>query len=313
MSFALRQDESIPKGVRRAVGKQLKNAAANLNPGRDSIDERIHSVRKSLKRVRSVVRLVRFSIGEPAYRHENEAFRDAARPLSEVRDAKVLIEAVDKLEKLSRRENKEALFRPVRKMLQKRQRDVRDKLLEKKNTLSDAAEAVEKGIGRLKDWTDFPANEKHISKGIKQVYRSGRKALEEVKAEPSVETLHEWRKQTKYLRHQLELLAPGWPKVVSELITQAVEIGDLLGEDHDLAVLCSILKHDSNLSTASDEVFEMIEHRRSKLQADAVPKGESLFRERPADFVGRLMAYWKGKEKWPKRQRKLMKRSEAAV
>jgi hypothetical protein len=81
MSFALRQDESIPKGVRRAVGKQLKNAAANLKPGRDSIDERIHSVRKSLKRVRAVVRLVRFSIGEPAYSHENEAFRDAARHL----------------------------------------------------------------------------------------------------------------------------------------------------------------------------------------------------------------------------------------
>src|SRR5262245_66607425 len=98
MAFAFRQDELIPKGVRRVVRKQLDNAADELNGSdRESVDERIHAVRKHFKRVRAVVRLVRFSIGDAAYRHENEAFRDAARPFSEVRDAKVLIETLDKL------------------------------------------------------------------------------------------------------------------------------------------------------------------------------------------------------------------------
>ena len=55
------------------------------------------------------------------------------------------------------------------------------------------------------------------SKGVKRVYRQGRKAFDQVKAEATVENLHEWRKQVKYLRHQLELLAPTWPKVVGEL------------------------------------------------------------------------------------------------
>jgi CHAD domain-containing protein len=312
MAFAFRQDESIPKGVRRVVRKQLENAAAELDESaRESVDERIHSVRKSFKRVRAVVRLVRFSISDSAYRHENESFRDAARPLSEVRDAKVLIESLDKLEKLSRREDKAALFRPARKTLEKRQREVRQRILAEKRTFSDTASAIEKASKRLRQWSDFSGDWKEIAKGIKQVYRSGRKALDEVKANPSVENLHEWRKQAKYLRHQLELLAHSWPKVVGKLAAQAEEIGEILGEDHDLAVLYSILSDDSKQS--SDDLSELIKHRRETLQAEAIPKGELLYRERPGEFAARLTDYWNGAEKWPKRQRKAKKRASVTV
>lgn len=36
---------------------------------------------------------------------------------------------------------------------------------------------------------------------------------------------------------------------------------------------------------------------------------ETPFRERPAEFVGRLKAYWSGSEKWPERQRKAKRRA----
>jgi CHAD domain-containing protein len=230
-----------------------------------------------------------------------------------VRDAKVLIEALDKLEKLSRREDKAALFHSARTTLEQRQSQVRDRNLVEKNTFSDTANAIDKATKRLRDWSDFSADWKDIAKGIKQVYRSGRKAFDEVKANSSIENLHEWRKQAKYLRHQLELLAPSWPKVVGKLAAQAEELGEILGEDHDLAVLNSILNHDSKQSSSSDDLCELIEHRREKLQADAIPKGELLYRERPGGFVGRLKAYWNESEKWPKRQRSAKKRAVAVV
>jgi CHAD domain-containing protein len=69
------------------------------------------------------------------------------------------------------------------------------------------------------------------------VYRRAGDAHEEAIADPTVEKLHEWRKQAKYLRYQLEILTPIWPERMEELAREADRIGDLLGDDHDLAVL----------------------------------------------------------------------------
>ena len=111
MSFELKQGESLRKGVRRIVRKQLECAQDALeDSGRESLDERIHSARKSFKRVRAVLRLVRYAVGRSAYEFENEAFRDAGRPLSEVRDAKILIEALKSLEKRRRTATAKAAF-----------------------------------------------------------------------------------------------------------------------------------------------------------------------------------------------------------
>jgi len=97
VSFEFHQDESIPDNIRRILRKQLESALESLRGGEsDSVDEHVHAARKNFKRVRAVVRLVRYAIGESTYRFVNDSIRDAGRPLSEVRDAKVLVEALDK-------------------------------------------------------------------------------------------------------------------------------------------------------------------------------------------------------------------------
>jgi hypothetical protein len=44
-----------------------------------------------------LLRLVRPAVGEKIYRSENVCFRDAGRPLTEVRDVKIFIETLDGL------------------------------------------------------------------------------------------------------------------------------------------------------------------------------------------------------------------------
>ena len=45
-----------------------------------------------------------------------------------------------------------------------------------------------------------------VCRGLKQVYRQGYRAFDAARSEPSTEYLHEWRKQAKYLWHQVQLL-----------------------------------------------------------------------------------------------------------
>ncbi len=74
--------------------KRWRSPAAKGDP-----TEAVHDVRKGFKKVRAALRLAREELGDETYRAENYAFRDAARPLTEVRDAQMLVETFDKLTK----------------------------------------------------------------------------------------------------------------------------------------------------------------------------------------------------------------------
>src|SRR5262245_25721620 len=118
MSFQLQPEHSLRKSLRRIARSQmdavLKELTAGANGPRDEV---VHEVRKSFKKVRAVLRLVRPVIGEKCYRRENTCFRDAARPLTEVRDARILIETLDALVEHFREHIAGRSFTGVRKAL----------------------------------------------------------------------------------------------------------------------------------------------------------------------------------------------------
>src|SRR5207247_1571238 len=86
------------KGVARIARREMDTALEQLSEAPDGPgDEAVHEARKCFKKIRAVLRLVRPEIGEVVYERENTWFRDAGRPLTEVRDAKILVESLDKL------------------------------------------------------------------------------------------------------------------------------------------------------------------------------------------------------------------------
>src|SRR5262245_27495457 len=150
MSFELRSEEPLRKGVRRIVRKQLENALDQLTGvTRGPRDDAVHEARKCFKKVRAVLRLVRPAIGEKTYRAENTCFRDAARPLTEVRDAKILIETLDGLVEHFHEHIAGRSFGDVRNALQANLRAVRRRVLDEQNAFAVAAEAVRKACARV--------------------------------------------------------------------------------------------------------------------------------------------------------------------
>ncbi len=94
-----RQDNDALPTLSTVLDELLHHIATALAALRahKASDERIHQARKQLKRARANLRLLRDAIGKRAYARENAALRDAARPLSGVRDAMVLIQTLDRL------------------------------------------------------------------------------------------------------------------------------------------------------------------------------------------------------------------------
>src|SRR5438876_6446677 len=150
MAFQLEATESVRKGVKRIVAKQLDNALQEL--GAPNRDEVVHEIRKRFKRIRAVLRLVRDELGDKVYRQENGCFRDAAQPLIEVRDALVLIEALDKLADAAGGHKAAGTFRRVRQILQSDLQTVRQRVLDEEDAFAHVHKLVEGARARLRRW-----------------------------------------------------------------------------------------------------------------------------------------------------------------
>src|ERR1700730_254363 len=99
MAYQLSSEESVPEGLRRMFREEFKSAVDQLKTKNGAKrDEAIHEARKSIKKIRGVLRLVQPELGG-VFRFENRRLRDAGRKLSAFRDAGSVIEVFDNLKR----------------------------------------------------------------------------------------------------------------------------------------------------------------------------------------------------------------------
>src|SRR5687768_16074016 len=96
-AFKLKKKESERKGIRRVAHGRTEDAVELLRDEEADPVEAVHEARKDMKKLRATLKLVRPVLGDETYRRENGRFRDAARALSDVRDAQVRAQTLDAL------------------------------------------------------------------------------------------------------------------------------------------------------------------------------------------------------------------------
>ncbi len=112
--------------------------------------------------------------------------------------------------------------------------------------------------------------------------------------DPSVEALHAWRKRVKELRYAAETLDRGGRrcKPVRRVARRASRLGEMLGEEHDLALLEARVRERPRTFAGERKVrkrlLRLIASRRRKLRKRALREGERLYRRPPRRFVRRL-------------------------
>ena len=201
----------------RNVKRQIKKALDRLGAESESHqrdaskDEAApRDVRKRFKKVRAALRLVREDLGEDIYRKENWCFRDAGRLLREVRDAEVLVEAVDKLALQQAAEAVErGAFAKIRETLFAN-RPGSDPPRNRGRSIRCGGRSRHRALARLPDWRIERDGWAGLEGGLRRTYQIGHRALALAAANASTENLHEWRKQARHLWGQLQLLEAAW-------------------------------------------------------------------------------------------------------
>jgi CYTH domain-containing protein/CHAD domain-containing protein len=288
MAYRLTPDAPLGTDLRLIALECLDEAIERLEAlsgaDVDAIETAVHETRKRCKETRGLARLIRPALGD-GFDSVNAEVRDAARELSGLRDSHALLGTID---------------------------DLRDDLSEKKAARLDAVrtrqfgiveataagltaddERITRAVGRLRaaramvDTWDLPDDVATLS-GLDRTYSDGRAALKSALKKSDDESVHEWRKRVKDLWYQVRLLD-------ADDAEQLDELSDLLGDDHDLAVLVADLDDAGDVldDRTIRRATRLARDRQADLRLKAFKLGRKVYDEDPQAFVARLVGPWR--------------------
>jgi CHAD domain-containing protein len=148
MSYRLRK-KSLARQVRRVAREELEGTLKELLTVNDQArSTAVHEARKHLKKVRTLIRLLRPATGEAFYKDENAAMRKAAQRMSSIRDSHVRVQTIKKPIAKSGKHRAPAAFARIEAAMDARLRQVIEES-EKEDWSKQAAVDIERPLGSL--------------------------------------------------------------------------------------------------------------------------------------------------------------------
>ena len=288
MSYRIEKNEALADALGRIAAEEIALALAELR--RPSRAQAMHNTRKSLKRLRSLLRSLRVAFPKNLFRRENRRLAAAGRKIAPLRDVHAQLQTLDKLG---------AAAGPAAKTAERYLRRREDAFMRKIPALHRAVrQMLSASRETLSSWPMDQATPARLAAGLKRIYKRGRTALKTARRKPAPEALHEWRKQAKTLGHGLALIEPLGPKKTGAMIHHTGQLCQALGDDHDLFLVLQALRQEDAAHPARDyhRLSNIISARRARLQKRAFQLGKKIFGEKPGAFERRL-------EGWLCRQR----------
>jgi CHAD domain-containing protein len=290
MRFELAKDVSPAEGIVDVYRALLDYAHECLVTRDADLNTAVHEVRKTVKKLRAVLLIVKPVLDKTAFKTADRAVRDFGRRLGGARDSAVLQASFNGLVEYYAPFLSVEDMQPIRENLESQYQLAMETFVASIDIHSLEEELEE--LRRRLDTLDLSGFSRHmLLASVRRTYRSGRRALQALHDEPSTENSHEFRRQAKYLWYQLRLLHKWSPAVLKPVVTNLDELGELLGQDHDLAILSDTLKTHPEISCnpiRAELVNGLAETRRIALLSAGLRIADGVYADKPASFINRL-------------------------
>ena len=292
MAFRIKPDESIAKGLRRLARRELAAASKRVRKADPADSAAIHEARKSVKKVRALLDVME-NDGAHGVSGGEKHLRRANRTLSGLRDATAMIETFDQIVREHRTLLPPAVSATVRHRLDSHKREVeRDA---KGGPWRDVRREVRRTEGRADRWRPSHAEFGALAPGLHASHRRGRQAMQRALRKEKADDFHEWRKQIKTLRYGLQLIEDRGLGIQHD--AEALDRAQtLLGDDHNVEILCEYLSEMSSRSQHSKEL-ERFREAASRYQATlrrrAVRAARRIYSPGSKAYVTRVKQIWK--------------------
>ena len=269
-----------PAALKAEAKSQLRALSQELAPDAPEAlaPARVHGARRRIKRLRSLLRLLRKAMGEHAFERANAQLKRAADSLADQRRADALLAAS---RRLGSRKQAHALQAVAEANKQEHAGDLSgpDGLKTARRAVTEAARAVSSSRLELR-------SPLAIADGLIGHYRRARKELGKSLKTQEAEALHVARKKIIDHLHHIELLKPNLPSLDAKRLKRLDELREALGDLNDLDEQQQLAAARQVALPGKDA--RAIEKRRERLLQKAEQGMKLLFKEKPKAFARRM-------------------------
>ncbi|MFM2355316.1 MAG: hypothetical protein RLZZ528_1052 [Pseudomonadota bacterium] len=285
MEFCFKRSDRSVEGAARRVAQELaSDALATLKSDDIPLDIAVHEARKTVKKIRAVLRLVRGDMKSAG--QDMGLLRHAAAAVSPLRAAAVRLATLDRLA-ATLPDGPDGL-EPLRRPLEAADRAARDpKALAR--ALSGYSAHIRDIRRRSTGWTLAHKGFGAIEPGIRQTWDRARAALATARDPAEIEALHELRKRIKDHWYQARLLVRMNPAGLTPHAERIGALGEALGSIHDIDDLLSCL----GAEAPADRLVSAARDQRADLYARALPEAEAILGTNTDDLAAGWRAAWK--------------------
>ncbi|MER8364977.1 CHAD domain-containing protein [Mesorhizobium sp. M1348] len=292
MSFRIDPRTSLTGEVRRILADEIGKAIDHLNAARDRPEQGLHKCRKRLKNVRALLRLVR-SGDETFCVTENQCYRQVAALLAGPREATALVETIDRLAASFPEQIAGGGLDAVRDRLVARQHELHGGAgLDA--AIGAAIAACEEGVARI-DKLALPDQPEQaadvLAEGARTTLRRARKALDKAASRGEADDFHDLRKAAKTHGMHLSLLGRLWPTPIKARRKAVDELGERLGELHDVFVMRALLDAEDQPLGPPEEtrlLAKLLKRSEKSLKKTCLAEAAGLFGDSPKRSTRKL-------------------------
>ncbi|PAQ05530.1 CHAD domain-containing protein [Mesorhizobium temperatum] len=292
MSYRIDPRLPLTGEVRRILAEEIGKALVQLDAAHDRPEQALHKCRKRLKNVRALLRLVR-SGDETFCGTENQCYRQVAALLAGPREATALVETIDRLAASFSEQSAGGGLDAVRDTLVARQHELHGRA-GLGAVIAAAIAACEEGISRI-DTLALPDQPEQaadvLAEGARITLRRARKALDKAGSRGEADDFHDLRKAAKTHGMHLSLLGRLWPTPIKARRKAVDELGEKLGELHDVFVLRTLLDADDRPLGSPQEtrlLSKLLKRSEKSLKKTCLAAAADLFGDSPRRSTRKL-------------------------
>ena len=293
----IREREGFKTGILR-LSDEMHEECAHFIMAQSRQHISVHEFRKNIKKIRSILRLVRDEIGRDKYREMNGYYREVANELAALRDDTSQVELLENMRRqVDNARVRTVISRAVGQVKRKRKKEFASFYKKKLHLkVRDEMFSLKEKVHEL-EFEGHP--EFFLLMSLKRVHQRARSAMEITDYVRNDEMYHYLRKQVKYLMYLMMIINRTWPSYFKAYISELDKLSELLGNLHDLNLFNEHIHEEKLIVLRPAQKKDMLKHiyrRRSSLQKAIRRLGEKIFSESSEDFSMAIYNFWVNSE-----------------
>jgi CHAD domain-containing protein len=291
MEKNLIKSPALQKEFLRISNQIISQSLNDISDDTKENDELVHTLRKRVKNVRTILKLLRKEVGEEFYKKNNFLLRDLNRRSASIRNYFAIINLVQSnLELADNKQLKEALT-----LLELRLKADFENV--RNNTdYSTLFSNYKTQLGKYQTHLNkFNVDESRfgiIKAGLLNIYTEGQDLLNLCIKTPTDKNLHEWRKTTKDFYYITNSLSPIWKPVYTAYAKEIKALSDILGMVNDYFELNHYIQSLVDNPYDFSMLIDLIDTNRQKLITKAYQLGRRIYAIDSDSFIIQFKAYF---------------------